>query len=164
MPYGTGALLVRRVADLRFPRGLDASYMPPVLDEDLRFEYGEISPELSRDFRGLRVWLAVRALGLAAFRENLRAKRRQALWLAEEIRGKPNLELVTEPDLSILTFRARGDPDGAGTRGLLARLNSGGRFFLTSAELDGRFVIRVCLLGFRTTDGLLAEFAGALGG
>ncbi|MCU0726203.1 MAG: pyridoxal-dependent decarboxylase [Planctomycetes bacterium] len=158
MPYGTGALLARRVADLRFPRGLDASYMPPVRDEDLRYEYGEISPELSRDFRGLRVWLAIRAFGLGAFRENLRAKRRQALWLAEEIRRKSRLELVTEPDLSILTFRVRDDPDGAATRALLARINSGGRFFLTSAVLGGRFVIRVCLLGFRTTDELLEEF------
>jgi aromatic-L-amino-acid decarboxylase len=155
MPYGTGALLVRRVADLRFPRGLDASYMPPVLEDDLRYEYGEISPELSRDFRGLRVWLAIRAFGLAAFRENLREKRRQALWLSEVIRGRPHLELVTEPDLSILTFRVREDSDDAKTRALLTRLNSGGRLFLTSAVLGGRFSIRVCLLNFRTTDDIL---------
>jgi hypothetical protein len=35
------------------------------------------------------------------------------------------------------------------TRELLVRINGGGKFFLTSCLLDGRVVIRVCLLGFR---------------
>lgn len=161
MPYGTGALLVRRVSDLRFPRGLDSSYMPPSEEGDLRFEYGDISPELSRDFRGLRVWLAIKHFGIAPFRENLREKWVLARRLAGAISEMPLLELVTAPDLSIVTFRMRGDPDDALTRELLARINGGGRFFLTSCRLQGRLVIRACLLGFRagqaTVEGLTEE-------
>lgn len=169
MPYGTGALLCRRVADLRFPRGLADSYMPPLDDADLRHEYAEISPELSRDFRGLRVWLALRHFGLAPFRANLREKWRLARWLADELALVPNLEVVTAPELTILTLRVRDDDDDARTRALLARVNGGGRSFLTTCRLDGRLVIRVCLLGFRVDEasvrGLAAELratAGAL--
>jgi aromatic-L-amino-acid/L-tryptophan decarboxylase len=149
MPYGTGALLARRVADLRFPHGLAASYMPPIDDADLRHEYAELGPELSRDFRGLRVWLALRHFGLAPFRENLREKWWLARELAAALAASPALELVTAPELTVLTLRMRDDPDDRRTRELLTRVNASGRAFLTSCRLEGRLVIRVCLLGFR---------------
>jgi aromatic-L-amino-acid decarboxylase len=160
MSYGTGALLARRVADLRFPRGLADSYMPPLDDADLRLEYGELGPELSRDFRGLRVWLALRHFGLAPFRENLREKWWLARDLAAALAAGPEVEVVTAPELTVLTLRMRDDPDDRLTRELLARVNASGRAFLTSCRLEGRFSIRVCLLGFRVDEasvqGLLA--------
>jgi aromatic-L-amino-acid decarboxylase len=162
MPYGTGALLVRRVVDLRFPRGLPGSYMPPLDEADLRYEYGEIGPELSRDFRGLRVWLALHYFGLAAFRQNLQEKWRQARWLAAELRQVSGLEIVTEPELTVFTLRCRHDPDDGRTRALLARVNASGRAFLTSCQLDGRFVIRVCVLGFRVGPADLADLCALL--
>ena len=162
MPYGTGALLIRRVADLRFPRDLAASYMPPVEEGDLRYEYGEIGPELSRDFRGLRVWLAIRHLGIAPFRDNLREKWFLVRRLAEAIAAIPDLEPVTAPDLTVLTFRTKGDRDGAQTRELLSRLNGGGRFFLTGCRLDGRPAIRACLLGFRCDAAVVEALIDAL--
>ncbi len=171
MPYGTGALLARRVTDLRFPRGLADSYMPPLDDADLRFEYAEIGPELSRDFRGLRVWLALRHFGLAPFRENLREKWRLARELAVALATVPAIEVVTEPELTVLTLRMRDDPDDRLTRELLTRVNASGRAFLTTCRLDGRLVIRVCLLGFRVDEAsvaglleLLREEAAAVGG
>jgi aromatic-L-amino-acid/L-tryptophan decarboxylase len=162
MPYGTGALLARRVADLRFPRGLADSYMPPLDDADLRYEYAEIGPELSRDFRGLRVWLALRHFGLAPFRENLREKWRLARRLAAELTTVPTLEVVTEPELTVLTLRMRDDVDDARTRALLARVNASGRGFLTTCRLEGRLVIRVCLLGFRVDDASVDELLAVL--
>lgn len=157
MPYGTGALLARCVGDLRFPRGLADSYMPPLDDADLRYEYGEISPELSRDFRGLRVWLALRHFGLASFRDNLRAQWHLARTLADGLADVDTLEVITPPELTVLTLRMRGDADGTLTRQLLARVNASGRVFLTSCRLDGRLVIRVCLLGFRVDEASVAD-------
>ncbi len=162
MPYGTGALLARRVADLRFPRGLAASYMPPSDDADLRCEYAEIGPELSRDFRGLRVWLALRHFGLGPFRENLREKWWLARELAAELMTVPALEVVTAPELSVLTLRLRDDPDDRRTRDLLSRVNASGRAFLTSCRLEGRLVIRVCLLGFRVDAASVQELVAVL--
>ena len=105
MPYGIGALLVRDVKALRWPRGLDASYMPPYQDEHMRLEYSDISPELSRDFRGLRLWLSLKVFGLAAFREHLREKWQQARRFATKLSRNPRFELATEPDLSLFAFR-----------------------------------------------------------
>lgn len=162
IPYGTGALLVRRPADLRFPRGLASAYMPPIRDEDLRIEYAEMSPELSRDFRGLRVWLALKHFGIAPFRANLREKRRLALRLADRIAATPSLELVAAPDLTIVAFRVRGDDDGARTRSLLGRINGSGRWFLTGTTLAGAFAIRACLLGFRCDEPTVDDLAAFL--
>ncbi|MBM4060864.1 MAG: 5-histidylcysteine sulfoxide synthase [Planctomycetes bacterium] len=157
IPYGTGALLARSLDDLRFPRGLDDSYMPPVT-AGLRYEYGDLGPELSRDPRGLPVWLAIRSFGIGAFRANLREKWQLARRLATAIEATAGLELLTAPDLSILTFRARGEGDQR-TQALLAAVNRSGRWFLTTCRLDGRLAIRACLLGFRcdaaSVDGLV---------
>lgn len=149
MPYGTGALLVRHVRDLRFPRNLAATYMPPMEESDLRLEYSDIGPELTRDFRGLRVWLAIRHFGLAAFRENLRAKLALAKRAAAALDAMPAIERPAPVDLAILTFRVRGDASGDRTRSLLRAINEDGRFFLTACLLDGRPAIRICMLGFR---------------
>ncbi len=161
MPYGTGVLLARDPGALRFPRGLGDSYMPPP-DAELRYEYSDIGPELSRDFRGLRVWLALRHFGLAPFRENLREKWGFARLLAEAVRATPALALVTDPDLTVLTFRVRDDADGSRTRMLLARINAGGRFFVTPCTLPEGFVIRVCLLGFRCDAAVVDGFIRTL--
>lgn len=155
MPYGTGALLVRHVQDLRFPRELAATYMPPMDESDLRLEYSDIGPELTRDFRGLRVWLALRHFGLAPFRENLRAKLALAQRAAAAIDGMPALERAAPVDLAIVAFRVRGDASGDRTRALLRAVNEDGRFFLTACLLDGRPAIRICMLGFRCDDAVV---------
>jgi aromatic-L-amino-acid decarboxylase len=151
MPYGTGALLVKQAHHLRWPRGLASSYMPPYDEAHLRLEYSDISPELSRDFRGLRLWLTLKVFGLEAFRRHLRSKWEQARWLAQALEEDSRLHLVAAPDLSILAWRVAGDgQEGTETKRLLQAINSSGRFFLTSCMWQSQFVIRTCLLGFRT--------------
>ena len=54
LPYGTGALLVRDGAALRRAHSVAADYMPPLSDDATLIDISEMSPELSRPFRGLR--------------------------------------------------------------------------------------------------------------
>jgi len=125
--------------------------MPPYDEAHLRLEYSDISPELSRDFRGLRLWLTLKVFGLEAFRRHLRSKWEQARWLAQALEEDSRLHLVAAPDLSILAWRVAGDgQEGTETKRLLQAINSSGRFFLTSCMWQSQFVIRTCLLGFRT--------------
>lgn len=158
MPYGTGALLVKDIKSISWPRGLNASYMPPYSDDHRRLEYSDISPELSRDFRGLRLWLSLKVFGLHAFREHLQSKWEQARFLAEKISHHQKFELATEPDLSLFAWKLRGDAKGERTQRLFQAINSSGNFFVTSCEWEGSFVIRTCILGFRTTTKDLEEF------
>jgi aromatic-L-amino-acid/L-tryptophan decarboxylase len=155
LPYGTGCLLVRDAEDLKRAHAVSADYMPPMqADADLP-DFNLLSPELSRDWRGLRVWLPIAMHGIGPFRRNLDEKLDLALWATEQLRRIPGIEILAEPQLSIVAFRLRRDGlDEAGSnalnRDVLARINARNRVHLTSTMLRGRFAIRICVLSFRT--------------
>lgn len=146
MPYGTGCLLVKDAGNMHFDYISDDSYMPPKPSMG-EHDYADISPELSRDYRGLRVWLPIKTLGIAPFILNLEEKLNLSSWLSEEIKSIKELVVVSEPELTILAFAHR-DGDAA-TKELMKRINSKGTLFLSSCTLDGKLAIRICLLGFR---------------
>lgn len=67
----------------------------------------------------------------------------------------PGIEILAEPQLSILAFRlARAGLDAPEldriNRDLLERINAKKRVYLTGTTLRGRFAIRICVLSFRT--------------
>jgi 5-histidylcysteine sulfoxide synthase len=146
LPYGTGCLLVKDASTMHFDYISDDSYMPPsptMGDHD----YSDITPELSRDYRGLRVWLPVKTLGIAPFILNLEEKLKLIEWVEQEIKSIPELEIVASPELTILAF-AHKQGDEA-TKKLMEKINNRGTLFLSSCSLNGKVAIRICLLGFR---------------
>jgi aromatic-L-amino-acid decarboxylase len=149
LPYGTGALVVRDGARLRDAHFVGAAYLQDLAaDADIP-NFAEYSPELSRDFRGLRVWFPLKLHGVSAFREALDEKLDLASFLYEELKGDPLLELPWSPDLTVVPFRLR-DGDDASNRRLLDAINERKRVFLSSTVIDGRFTIRACILSHRT--------------
>ncbi len=155
LPYGTGCLLVRDAALLRRAHSAGAEYLPVLQNEPDFVDFCEVSPELSRSFRGLRVWLPLKMHGLGPFRRNLDEKLDLALWAAGELRLLPDMEIVAEPQLSLFAFRlAPPGLDGpaldALNRRLLAAVNAPGRVHLTATTAKGRFFLRICVLSFRT--------------
>lgn len=155
LPYGTGCLLVRDKVALQKAHHLEADYMPEMQQAPDLVDFCELSPELSRDFRGLRVWLPLKMHGISVFREALDEKLDLAAWACEELRAIEHMGIVAEPQLSILAFRLEppGLDDGAIdelNRELLRRINDRQRVFLTATTLESRFVIRICVLSFRT--------------
>jgi aromatic-L-amino-acid decarboxylase len=155
LPYGTGSLLVRDVEALKRAHALSGEYMP-AMQEDPDFpDFNLLSPELSRGWRGLRVWLPVAMHGIAPFRANLEEKLDLASWAAEELSKIPGVEILAEPQLSIVAFRAvrpnlSEEGLSAWNRRLLARVNARARVHLTGTMLRDRFAIRICVLSFRT--------------
>lgn len=155
LPYGTGALLVRDVEALRRTHSVGAEYLPAMQSEHDLVDFCEISPELSRRFRGLAVWLPLRMLGVAAFREALDEKLALARWIAGELSEVEDVELLAPPVLSLLAFRLRppglaGDELDELNRELLGRVNARRRVYLTGTTLPRGFVLRICVLSFRT--------------
>ena len=55
LPFGTGALVVRDASGLRRAYSFHAEILPQFQEGAELIDFCEISPELSRDFRGLRV-------------------------------------------------------------------------------------------------------------
>lgn len=157
LPYGTGALLVRDGQALEAAHSISADYMPPLQagGDGSVYDFCENGPELSRDFRGLRVWLPVRMHGIAPFAHNLDEKLALARHATERLRRIPGIEIVAEPQLSVVAFRfvreGLGDEElDALNDTLLAGVLASGKVWLTSTRLDGRVVIRICVLSFRT--------------
>jgi len=155
LPYGNGALLVRDGATLRAAHAGTASYLPDPAAEEF-MDPAQYGPELSRDFRGLRLWLTLQLFGVARFRAALSEKRALAVHAAERIAALPGVELVAPPQLSLFGFQLTRAGDtleqrNARTRALLAGVNARQRVFLTGCSVDdGRFLARVCVLAFRT--------------
>lgn len=152
LPYGTGCLLVREGHLLRDAHHVEADYLQDLAAEEDIPNFSEYSPELSRDFRGLRVWLPLKLHGAAAFTAALDEKLDLARELHAGLREIPGLEIPWSPELTVVPFRAapNGGDANTATRRLLADINSSQRVFMSSTILDGRFTVRACILCHRT--------------
>jgi aromatic-L-amino-acid/L-tryptophan decarboxylase len=155
MPYGAGCLVVKDPGALRRSHSVSAHYMPGMQDDPDSVDFCEISPELSRNFRGLGVWLALKLCGLSAFRASLDEKLDLAREAVEAVRGIPGMTIVAEPQLSLFAFRLT--PEGASraemnrlNRDVMDRVNARQRVLLTGTLLGEDFAIRMCILSFRT--------------
>ena len=110
-------------------------------------DYNEWSVPLGRRFRALKLWFVIRSYGVETLQDMIRAHVAWAEELAGAISADPDYELVTEPVLSLFTFRyaprerAPGDLDALNAR-LVERINDDGRIYLTQTTHDGHFVIR----------------------
>jgi len=155
LPYGTGSLLVRDGSALERAHSVFADYMPPMQEEESFVDFCQLSPELSRSFRGLRAWLPIKVNGIEPFRRNLDEKLDLARWATEQLRQIDDIEIVAEPQLSLLAFRLnRPGLDQAElnrlNREFLDRINVPGRVYITGTTLEGLFTLRICVLSFRT--------------
>ncbi|NIP60543.1 MAG: aminotransferase class I/II-fold pyridoxal phosphate-dependent enzyme [Gemmatimonadetes bacterium] len=154
LPYGTGSLVVKDTGRLERAHRTEAEYIekergPGVVD------FADLSPELTRPFRGLRVWLPMKMHGADAFRTLLDEKIDLARRAADALEATEGVEVVARPQLSLLAFRLA--PDGVGgdaldalNRRFLEAINRRRRVFLSATRLRGRYTLRICVLSFRT--------------
>jgi aromatic-L-amino-acid decarboxylase len=129
-------------------------------DDDPPINYYEMGPQNSRGFRALKVWLGLKQAGRAGQVRMIRDDIELAHALHRAVAARPDLEAAT-CNLSITTFRFV-PPDLKGIEGarayldalneeLLERLKESGEAFLSNAVVNGRFVLRACIVNFRTT-------------
>ena len=152
LPYGTGALLVKDRQQLYQAHHASADYMQDTLNMVEELSPTDLSPELTKHFRGLRLWLPLQLFGVAPFRAALAEKIELARYFYHKIQEIDGFEVGSYPDLSIVTYRyvpPRGDADTFNQR-LLQEVVQDGRIFISSTQLDGRFTLRLAILNFRT--------------
>ncbi|AXI42094.1 pyridoxal-dependent decarboxylase [Sulfitobacter sp. SK011] len=116
--------------------------------------YSEWSVPLGRRFRALKLWFLIRAHGLDGLREMIRNHVTWAQALAARLDGTADFEIVTQPMLSLFTFRYA--PEGvknadALNQTLVNRINDDGRIYLTQTRIDGALVIRFQAGAFTST-------------
>ncbi|WEX88726.1 aspartate aminotransferase family protein [Sinorhizobium garamanticum] len=111
--------------------------------QDGIINYSEWSVPLGRRFRALKLWFLLRFHGLSGLRQMIRNHVRWAEALAERLRNEPGFEIVTEPVLSLFSFRHAGGSDAdAHNLALVKAINDDGRIYLTQTRVDGRIAIR----------------------
>lgn len=152
VPYGTGSLVVKDGERLRKAHMLEAEYLQDHSVPEGEVNPADYSPELSRFNRGLRVWLPLKLYGVSTFRKALQEKLDLAKVLYQKFLEEPNFEVLNQPELTVTAFRyrpPRGDINEFNRR-LLKAINDSKKLFLSSTMLKGQFVIRTCILSFRT--------------
>lgn len=149
LPFGTGALVVRSAAALQHAFQEGADYLQDLGETDALPDFDSLSVELSRDFRGLRLWLPLHLHGVGAFRAQLDEKLDLARLAHETLAADPRLEVPLSPDLSVIAFRLR-DGDDAAQLEFLERINASQRVLLSSTRLGGKIYLRLAILSLRT--------------
>ncbi len=145
---------VRDSAELRAVMATNPSYLRSAADGDV-IQYRDWGIPLGRRFRALKLWFQLRLDGIDAIRARIRRDLEHARWLAGVVAAEPGWELVTPTNLQTVCVRHRppglaaGDVD-AHTRAWVAAINDSGEFYLTPAEVDGRWIARISFGAERT--------------
>ena len=152
LPYGTGAVLVRDGRHLLQSFSASADYIRPLGESEVGPSPADLSPELTRHFRALRLWLPLQIAGVSAFRAAQAEKLALARYFHARLSEIDGFDAGPSPDLSVVTFRYRpkqGDADSFNER-LLRHLQEEGRVMLSGTRIDRRFTLRCAILCFRT--------------
>jgi len=152
LPYGTGAALVRDGNQLLHAFTATADYIQPLGESEVGPSPAELSTELTRHFRALRLWLPLQMAGIAAFRAAQREKLLLAQYFHARLSELPDFQAGPAPDLSVVAFRyaPEGTDSDAASQRLLQHLQQEGRVMLSGTRIDGRYYIRCAILSFRT--------------
>jgi aromatic-L-amino-acid/L-tryptophan decarboxylase len=148
LPYGTGAALVRDRQHLLDSFSATGAYIQPLGESEVGPSPADMSPELTRHFRALRLWLPLQMAGIAAFRAAQEEKLALARYFHARLAQLDGFDPGPVPQLSVAAFRY-GD-DNAFNEQLLKHLQDDGRVMLSGTRIDGRFLIRCAILSFRT--------------
>lgn len=169
-PLDCGCLLFRDEAHARVAFGdEDADYIKVLeQDADESFAFWNYGPELSRRFRALKIWLTLRYYGVRRIAAAISEDNVLAGYLSELVDEAEDFELLAKSQLSICCFRyvppaMRSQLQAGSTPAKIeAELNQlnerimyavqrGGRAYLSSATIHGKFALRACITNFRTT-------------
>lgn len=146
LPYGTGAVIIRHTDSVLKSHYYQASYMQDAYQIPDELSPADISPELTKHFRGLRMWLPFYLYGLGAFRATLLEKLSIAQWFYKEITA---LGFITPgpPDLSIVLYR---HADEVANRSILKHIHDHTPVFISSTTIYGQLWLRAAFMSFRT--------------
>jgi aromatic-L-amino-acid/L-tryptophan decarboxylase len=151
LAYGVGAVLIKNVRAQMASHYYRANYMQDADITSDEFNPADLSPELTKHWRGLRMWLPLQLFGTTPFKAALEEK----IWLCRYFYGeiqKMGFEVGPYPDLSVCIYRYRpasGDINDFNLK-LVEHIQCDGRIFISSTTIDGEVWLRLAVLSFRT--------------
>jgi glutamate/tyrosine decarboxylase-like PLP-dependent enzyme len=149
-PFDSCALIYREPAFGRAAHRQHAGYLESLYADEEHFNASDYGVQLTRRPRGLPFWFSLAVHGSDAYTEAVERTLAVTREAAEEIRGRDELELVAEPELSVVVFRRRGwEPEDYGR--WATELRESGRAFVLPTTHEGETVARLALVNPRTT-------------
>jgi len=152
LPYGTGAALVRDGRLLQDAFSASGDYIRPLGESEVGPSPADLSPELTRHFRALRLWLPLQIAGINAFRAAQAEKLALARYFHARLSEMDGFDAGPEPQLSVVAFRylpKSGDVDQFNEQ-LMGQIQQEGRVMMSGTRIDGSYRLRCAILGFRT--------------
>jgi len=153
LPYGLGAVLIKDKEAVFHSHHYTANYMQDAVSNS-QINPADLSPELTKHFRGVRMWLPLHLHGIEPFVACLDEK----LLLTSYFRMRLadiGFELGPDPDLTVSYFwypSSKVDQNTYNEK-LMEIIHKDGAVFLSSTKIDDKFVIRMAILAFRTKNG-----------
>ena len=158
-PFECGCLLVREGQRLGEAFRIQPAYLKDTQAAELEVNFSDLSVQLSRTSRALKLWMSLRYFGIDAFRAAIDRSIDLALFAQARIEASTQLELLTPAKLGVICFRRH--PEGMDedrlerlNQQLAERLAASGQGLVSSTRLRGRFALRMCVLNHtsRTQD------------
>jgi len=152
LPYGTGAVVVRDGKLLQDAFSATGEYIRPLGESEVGPSPADLSPELTRHFRALRLWLPLQMAGIGAFRAAQSEKLALARYFHARLSEIDGFDPGPEPQLSVVAFRylpKSGDVDEFNER-LMHHIQQEGRVMMSGTRIDGSYRLRCAILCFRT--------------
>jgi aromatic-L-amino-acid/L-tryptophan decarboxylase len=155
LPYGTGMVLVKDKEYLLKSHYYQANYMQDAVANADEFSPADMSAELTKHFRGLRMWLPLMLHGVEPFRAALKEKLLLTRYFYERLKEIPEMVTGPLPDLSVLIFRVKLEgktqqEEDAINKEILQAIHNDGTVFISSTNVSGKFALRIAVLSFRT--------------
>jgi glutamate/tyrosine decarboxylase-like PLP-dependent enzyme len=151
LPYGLGVVLVKNKAQLNATHFYQANYMQDALSATDELSPADLSPELTKHFRGMRLWLPLQLHGLKPFKACVEEKLLLAKYFHKKIKALGFVSEI-EPELSVVVYRypfKKGDANLLNKK-LVEAVQKDGRIFISSTMLNGKYTLRFACLAFRT--------------
>jgi len=151
LSYGSGIVLIKNIEHLAAANSYEANYMQDTKSHQDEYSPAELSPELSKHFRGLRMWLPLKLHGIAPFKSYLEEKLELANYLHQKLQDL-SFEVGSKPQLSTVLFRFLPKHKNANEYNteLVKAIHADGRVFISSTTLDGNVYLRAAIVSFRT--------------
>ena len=162
-PFDSCALVYRDPAYGRAAHRQHAGYLEALYADDTHFNPSDYGVHLTRRPRGVPFWFSLALHGTDAYAQAVERTLAVTGEAADEVRAREELELVAEPELSVVAFRRRGwtAPD---YERWAVRLREAGTAFVLPTSHEGETVARLALVNPRTTLADVRTVLDAMGG
>ncbi len=155
-PFECGCVLVRDKAQLRNAFQVLPEYLKDAHGVSSELNFTDHGIQLTRSFQALKLWLSLKTFGLGSFRKAVERGFELVELVESELQKMPGWEIVSKAQMGVICFRFR-QGDDAFHLSLVQKILADGYALVTSTNLNGRTMLRMCPINPRTTDEEIVE-------